>query len=99
MINIPANYYWYSVYTILTAGVGPVSQESHLTTPFNVLYSAPHNIAVPGAEEDHALVARRIPSSTVGHPDGCFEYNDQLVGIVELKSFWNLTETSFNEVL
>jgi hypothetical protein len=48
VINIPANYYWDSVYAILTAGMGPVSQEPHLTTPFNVLYSAPHNIAVPG---------------------------------------------------
>ena len=76
-----------------------VSQEPHLATPFTLLYSGPHNRAVIGATDNHARITTRLPANTVGQPDGCFAFNNQLAGIIELKSFWNLAETTILDVL
>ena len=98
LTGVPPNYWDVLVGTL--ADIAPsVTQEPHLGTPFAVLYSAPHNKAINGAVDDHARITTQLPPTTVGQPDGCFEYDDRLTGIIELKSFWNLTERTILEVL
>ena len=91
--------YWAYVSRTLTALAPTVSLESHLSTPFSLLYSAPHNETLLGAGDSHARITTQLPTNTVGQPDGCFEFNNTLAGIVELKSFWNITERTILEVL
>jgi hypothetical protein len=91
--------YWEGIQEHLDELVPTVSRESHLSTPFSLLYASPHNKAIHGAIDDHARLTTQIPDNVVGQPDACFEKDNKLVGIVEIKSFWNVTEASINEVL
>lgn len=75
----------------LAALTRSVTQEQHLDTLFSLLYCAPHNKAISGVGDDHAHITTKIPATAVGKPDGYFEYHSRLAGIVELKTFWNLT--------
>ena len=90
--------YWDHVAGILPAVAPCVSLEPHLTTPFTLLYTAPHNQAVDRGSA-HALIATALPPETVGQPDGCFVFDDKLAGIIELKSFWNLDAEAIAEVI
>ena len=76
-----------------------LSREQHLRTPFSVLYGAPHNAATSDAGDEHARIIDQLPEDTVGEPEGCLEYENRLAGVIELKSFWNLTETGVLELL
>ena len=92
--------YW-SVVQSLLHQISPsrFSREHQLATPFANLYAAPHNEAISGAGDEHARLDTSAPDDVVGQPDGCFENNEQLTGIVEIKSFWNLTEQAIDQVL
>lgn len=98
LVGVPENC-WDEVTRTLAVLAPTVSQEPHLGTPFSLLYSAPHNTAITGAGDAHARITTQLPENTVGQPDACLEYNNQLAGVVELKSFWNLTEMTILEVL
>ena len=74
-------------------------REPHLITPFTVAYSGPHNEAISGASDDHASLETALPEDIVGTPDGYFENYDKVTGIVEIKTFWNVTEQRIDEVL
>jgi hypothetical protein len=73
--------------------------EPQLTTPFDVLYATPHNEAIFGASDDHAQLELSAPQSSLGQPDASFEIDDNLVGVVEIKTFWNITQQLIDEVL
>ena len=83
----------------LTLLVPHLSREPHLRTPFSLLYDAPHNAAIAGAGDEHARIIDQLPEDTVGEPDACLEYDNRLAGVIEVKSFWNLTETGILELL
>lgn len=76
-----------------------VTQEQDLGIPFINLYSLSHNLPIPGSNDDHARITPRCPANIIGDPDCCLKLNDQLVGIIELKTFWKVTETTILEVL
>ena len=94
--DIPANYW-----TIILGQLRqlPFQREPQLSTPFATLYAIPHNRATDGAADDHALLSTGYPDSAVGQPDGSFVIDERLVGIAEIKTFWNITERSIDEVL
>ena len=79
--------YWDTLSHTLAAVMPSVSREGHLITPFTFLYSGPHNQAIPGARDIHARITTRIPDVTIGQPDACFEYDDKIGGIIEVKTF------------
>lgn len=91
--------YWDVLDAALVAAMPSVSREGHLLTPFTFKYSVPHNHAIPGARDDHASISTRIPDTTIGQPDACFEYDDNIGGIIEVKTFWNLTNESVVQVI
>ena len=96
-----ASNYWDVLYSSMAAvdDEEGVSRETDLVTPFTNLYSAPHNLAIPGSNDDHAFMTPRRTANIIGDPDGCLKFNNQLAGIIELKTFWKVTETSILEVL
>lgn len=74
-------------------------REPHLSSPFQLLYVGPHNRATHGASDVHALLTTHIPDSIVGQPDGSFAWEDNFVGVIEIKTFWNITQQTIYEVL
>ena len=94
----PLNY-WDVWEAGLVAAMPTVSREVHLLIPFTFKYSIPHNHAIPGARDNHSRIAMRVPDITIGQPDACFEYDDKVSGIIEVKTFWNLTRESIVEVI
>jgi len=95
-----ADNYWDVVADQLAELAPIVSREPHLSTPFSLLYAAPHNKATNGATDSHAKITANIPDANlVGQPDSCFLFNGALAGIVEIKSFWNLTQAAILDVL
>jgi hypothetical protein len=93
----PTNY-WEVIYGDL-GFPRPVSREPNLIFPFRALYAAPHNRAISGANDQHAYITTELPDDIVGQPDACLQHDNRLVGIIELKTFWNLTESAILEVL
>jgi hypothetical protein len=99
VINVSTDY-WENIDEHIADLAPTVSREPHLSTPFSLLYASPHNKATRGASVDHARVTTQVPDNAIGNPDGCLEDNDKrLVGIIEIKSFWNITEASISEVI
>jgi hypothetical protein len=95
-----AHNYWDVLYSSMAAvDDESVSREPDLATPFTNLYSAPHNQSIPGSSDDHARMSPRRPANMIGDPDGCLRFNNQVVGIIELKTFWKVTEDTIREVL
>lgn len=75
------------------------SREPHLSTPFDLLYAEPHNRATNGHGNGHARITTQVPETAVDLPDLCFRLNNDFVGVAEIKTSWNLTESSIEEVL
>ena len=81
--------YWDSLSDSLTAAIPYVRRESHLLIPFTFKYSVPHNHAIPGARDNHARINTIIPDVIIGQPDACFEHDDKIGGIIEIKTLTN----------
>ena len=72
--------YWDVTRTTLNFLATRLGREQHLRTPFSLLYSAPHNAAIAGSDNEHAQITDQLPEDTVGEPDACFEYDNRLAG-------------------
>ena len=94
----PKNY-WELLSDSLTTAVPSYFRENHLLMPLTFNYAIPHNHAISGACDTHARISTTLPLSVVGQPDGCFEQDDEVRGIIELKTFWNLTNDSIRQVI
>ena len=84
----------------LNMSVLPTS-ERELYPIFDYIYRMLHNFAASGnVAHFHSRVqpgaARYQP---IGDPDFIFEFNNVLVGIIELKTFWKVTKESIDEVI
>jgi hypothetical protein len=90
---------WDQLSESLAVAMPVVSREGHLLIPFMFKYSIPHNHAIPGAHDLHAQITTNIPDSIIGQPDACFEHDDKIGGVIEVKTFWNLTQQSVLEVI
>jgi hypothetical protein len=91
--------YWDSLSDSLAALMDTVWREGHLLTPFNFAYSIPHNHAIPRARDNHARIKTNIPDDIIGQPDAYFEHEDKVGGIIEIKTFWNLTNELIMDVI
>ena len=91
--------YWDFMATTINSLATRLRREQHLRTPFSLLYGSPHNVAITDAGDEHAQITDQLPEDTVGEPDACFEYDNRIAGVIEVKTFWNLGETGLVEVL
>ena len=96
--GLPANYWDFVAGQVLSL-MHRVTREAHLLTPFSTLYSALHNKAATDACDDHARITSKVPGTILGALDACFELNGEICGVVELKNFRNLNETTVTEVI
>ena len=90
--------YWSVIDLQLPRIVRRINSESSLGPPFLTLYAGPHNEAVSGARDEHGFLEMDLPQNVVGRPDGCFDWNDRIAGIVEIKTFWNVTQEGIDQV-
>ena len=91
--------YWDSLSHSVTSAMPDVTREGHLLFPFTLRYSVPHNDVLAGARDNHARISTIIPDVFIGQPDACFEYDDKIGGIIEIKTFWKLTHQSIIDVI
>lgn len=80
------------------------TSEGDLEVPMDVLYTNPHNFAATpdGAAQPHAEIVKYKRGSAFrlsGEPDYIFVHGDCVVGIIELKTFWNIDAQQIDEVL
>jgi hypothetical protein len=99
LINVAPGYWNFVLEAVSDISPSSFTREPHLSNPFALLYAGPHNRATIGANDEHARLETTVPDSAVGVPDGSFGLNGTLVGVVEIKTFWNITEQTIDEVL
>jgi len=97
--DAPLSYWNFLNASLAAASQGAISRETHLMDPFTFKYYIPHNQAIEGACHEHACISTNLPDATIGQPDACLKLADKVVGIVKIKTFWNVTEQAVVEVL
>jgi hypothetical protein len=93
--------YWESVESTTTSSNQPRMSERALMTPFSTAYIIPHNEAIKGGSDAHAEVwddGSLLEPSPVANPDFFFVYDGKLTGVIELKTWWKVTENEIEEV-
>jgi hypothetical protein len=93
--------YWEVVRMQLDGFDQPFSSESNLRDPFGNAFRAPHNLAVQRSSDVHAKMwseASVLDESPIGNADFLFVYDNKLTGIIELKTWWKVNQTQFEEV-
>jgi hypothetical protein len=93
--------YWDSVEDQLDDSFQPRDSESTLQFPFGVAYRGPHNRVIQGASDAHAEIwdkGSRLQPSSVGNADFLFVHDRKLTGVIELKTWWKVTENEIEVV-
>ena len=93
--------FWTMVQSLLGAFMEPFTQEPTLRAPFSTAYQGPHNLAIVGASDQHAVMRIGVGGLDIvplSNPDLIFVHEGQLAGIVELKTWWKVYETQINDV-
>ena len=93
--------FWTTIRSLLEAFMEPFTAESTLRAPFSTAYQGPHNLAIMGASDEHAVMRIGVGSLEIvplSNPDLIFVHESQLAGIVELKTWWKVDETQINDV-
>ena len=80
----------------------PFKSEASLLAPFAIAFRIGHNRAIRGASDQHAEMRSETGGldgdPVVGNSDLVFVHQNKLVGIVELKTWWKVTESEINQV-
>jgi hypothetical protein len=80
----------------------PFTSETSLQAPFAIAFRIGHNRAIRGASDHHAEMRSETGGlqgdPVIGNSDLVFVHQNRLVGIIELKTWWKVTETEINEV-
>jgi hypothetical protein len=101
ILNNVHSTHWEVARSSLNALMEPFTAESTLRAPFSTAYQIPHNLAIVGSSDQHAVMRIGVGSLDIvplSNPDLIFVHNNQLAGIVELKTWWKVDETQINDV-
>jgi len=93
--------HWRVVQTQLRSFNQPLTSEPTLRVPFSNAYHTPHNIAIQGASDVHAQIwteGSYLENPPIGNADFLFVYDGKLVGVIELKTWWKVTEAQIEDV-
>ena len=93
--------YWRFVRFQLSGFTQPFTSEPTLRVPFSNAYHTPHNIAIRGANDVHAEMwteGSRLEKPPIGNADFIFVYDGKITGVIELKTWWKVTETQIEDV-
>ena len=92
---------WEVVRMMLANIVEPFTSEPSLHDPFVTAFRIPHNGAIQGASDAHAEIRSAVSGldkPPIGNSDLVFVYDNKLTGIIELKTWWNVTEEKIAQV-
>ena len=93
--------YWEVMQSATTSNTQPRDSESTLREPFSLNYGHPHDQAIKGASDAHAEIwveGAKLKPSLIGKADFLFVYNGKLTGVIELKTWWKVTEDDIEDV-
>jgi hypothetical protein len=79
----------------------PFASEPTLLVPFSNADHTPDNIAIRGASDVHAEMwtqGSRPDQPPIGNTDFIMVYDGKLIGLIELKTLWKVTEAEIEEV-
>lgn len=93
--------HWEDMHTSLSSSNEPYISEETLQRLFDSAFTVGHNLAIRGSSDAHAEIC--IENSDMNelgvvNSDLMFVYDHKLTGIIELKTWWNLTQTEIEEV-
>jgi hypothetical protein len=92
---------WEVVQLLLENYRQPWTSELSLRLPFENAFQIPHNIAINDASDVHAEIwteGSRLDPQPIAKADFIMVYNGQLCGVIELKTWWKVTEADIEEV-
>ena len=93
--------YWEFVQDQLDNFIQPLTSEPVLRVPFSNAFQTPHNTAIRGAGDVHAEMwteGSRLDQPPLGNADFIMVYDGKLTGLIELKTWWKVTEAEIEEV-
>jgi hypothetical protein len=93
--------YWEAMESTMTSSSQPRGSEHALIVPFSNAYNTPHDQAIKGASDAHAEIwveGSQLDPSLIGKADFLFVYDGKLTGVIELKTWWNVTEDDIQDV-
>lgn len=98
---LPVAGYWAIAQLQVDSDFEEFASEPGLRSPFNSAFKHPHNLAIRGAGDKHAEM-RSEGSSFAERPlanaDYFMVYDGKVCGLIELKTWWKVTEAEIEEV-
>jgi len=98
---LPVAGYWGIVQLQLDSLIYQLTSEPGLRLPFSNAFQIPHNIAIRGADDVHAEMWTEgswLDPQPVANADLIMVYDGRLCGVIELKTWWKVTEAEIEEV-
>ena len=93
--------YWDFVQLQLDKYRQPLTSEPRLRVPFSNAFQTPHNIAIEDAGDVHAEMwteGSQPDPRPVANADFLMVNDGKLCGLIELKTWWKVTEAEIEEV-
>ena len=93
--------YWDFVQLQLDNYNQPLTSEPGLRFPFGNAFQVPHNIAIKAAGDVHAEMwteGSQPDPQPVANADFLMVYDGKLCGLIELKTWWKVTEAEIDQV-
>ena len=93
--------YWDVVQLQLDGYTQPLTSEPGLRIPFGTAFQIPHNLAIRGAGDVHAAMwteGAQPDPQLLANADFIMVYDGKLCGLIELKTWWKVTEAEIEEV-
>jgi hypothetical protein len=93
--------YWDVVRLQLDGYTQPLTSEPGLRIPFGNAFQIPHNLAIRGDDDAHAEMwteGAQPDPQPLANADFIMVYNGKLCGLIELKTWWKVTEAEIEEV-
>lgn len=93
--------YWEFVQHQLNNYQQPITSEPSLRLPFSIAFQLPHNTAIKDAGDMHAEMwteGSHPEPQPLANADLIMVYDGKLCGVIELKTWWKVTEADIEEV-
>jgi len=93
--------FWSTIEHLLRISGRHLTAEATLKVPFSNAFRDPLNTAIEGASDAHAEMwseGSRLAKEPVGNADFIMVYEGKLTGLVELKTWWNVTNAEIDDV-
>jgi len=77
-----------------------VGSENALCNLFNIAFRLPHNTAIVGSADEHADIRLEgtVDPQPLSNSDFFMMHNDVLCGLIELKTWWKVTDGEIDQV-